>query len=133
MTCPIKEHPHPHKNCLTSKTSVRGSSTGFGLITTMSTTITLEQRETYHVLKTYWTERIAWVPAPYQFFVWLRLYNLDALKEAIRCSARWLGRQKDKGQPIADTDELVRYVSATARNIHQNMLLAEEVDAEEQQ
>jgi len=100
----------------------------------MSTTITPEQRETYHVLKAYWTERISWVPAPYQFFVWLRLYpDMDALKEAIRCSARWLGRQKDKGQPITDTDELVRYVSATARNIHQNMLLAEAVDTEEQQ
>ena len=96
----------------------------------MNTTITPEQRETYHALKAYWTELISWVPAPYQFFIWLRLYNLEALKEAIRCSARWLSRQKDKDQPITDTDELVRYVSATARTIHQNMLLAEEVDAE---
>jgi hypothetical protein len=101
----------------------------------MSITITPEQREIYHVLKTYWTEHISWVPAPYQFFIWLRLYNLDALKEAIRCSARWLGRQKDKGQPITDTDELVRYVSATARNIHQNILLAaqlEDADVDEE-
>jgi hypothetical protein len=122
---------HPHANVLTFKPEVRGSSTGFGLITTMSTTITPERRETYHVLKAYWAEHISWVPAPYQFFIWLSLYNLDALKEATRCSARWLGRQKDKGHPITDTDELVRYFSATARNIHQNMLLAAEVDAEE--
>jgi hypothetical protein len=91
---------------------------------------TPEQREQYHVLKTYWQERINWVPSPYQFFIWLDLYRLDALKEAVRCSARWLKRHCEKNEPITYTDDLIRYFSATARYIQSNMTIAEEVDAE---
>src|SRR5271167_4255710 len=73
------------------------------------------EREAYHIFKACWQERIDWTPSPYQFFVWLRLYNLDALKEATRGTARWIGKRQAKNEPVTE-DDLVSYYSATARS-----------------
>jgi hypothetical protein len=90
------------------------------------------EREAYHILKACWQERIDWTPSPYQFFVWLRLYNLDALKEATRGTARWIGKRQATNEPVTE-DDLIRYYSATARNIDAAMTAAAEVDAEDAQ
>jgi hypothetical protein len=98
----------------------------------MNTPITAAERADYHTLKTYWLERIGFEPSPYQFFTWLKLWHLDALKEAVRCTARWLQRKYDK-QESGTEEDLIRYFSATARNIHQAMQAAAEIDAGEDQ
>jgi hypothetical protein len=66
-------------------------------------------------------------PPPYQFLAWLKLWHIDALKEAVRCTARWVKRQMERGEEI-DSDDLIRYFSATARNIHSAKEAAESLE-----
>lgn len=93
----------------------------------MNTPLSAADRAAYHSLKTYWVERIAYLPTPYQFLAWLKLWHIDALKEAVRCTARWIKRQMERGEEI-DSDDLIRYFSATARNIHAAMEAAESLE-----
>jgi hypothetical protein len=93
----------------------------------MNTPLSAADRAAYHSLKTYWVERIAYLPTPYQFLAWLKLWHIDALKEAVRCTARWVKRQMERGEEI-DSDDLIRYFSATARNIHSAKEAAESLE-----
>ena len=84
--------------------------------------ITESERREFQTLRTYWQDRLPAV-SNYQHFVWLRLYRMDALKEAVRCTKRWFERT-----PEATEDEMIRYFSATARNINAAMDAVDQVD-----
>lgn len=92
-----------------------------------------QEIQAYRIFKAYWSERISWHPTPYQFITWLNLYRLDALKEAVRCTSRWMDRSTscpgdDEGIEQWEND-VIRYFSATARNIQHNMVAAESLEA----
>jgi hypothetical protein len=82
----------------------------------------------YREFKAHWQSRIEYTPSAYQFTIWLGLYRLQALKDACDHTARWLKRTLEK--QTLTTDDLIRYYSATARNINKAMIAAERMDAE---
>ena len=43
----------------------------------MNTPLSAADRAAYHSLKTYWVERIAYLPTPYQFLAWLKLWHIE--------------------------------------------------------
>lgn len=73
----------------------------------------MTDQTTLQSLTKYWNERIPeFTPRPYQLAAWLKTWRLEAIKQSVRITARWIKRHDN-----IDDEDIQAYFVATTSGI----------------